>query len=374
MRYVQLGLLLAGCGVFVSCLGPPLPIVPAELPNAIEGTRYVQNLNTTESRSIQWEVSAGALPPGLSLDSETGAITGQPTLAGTHDFTVSVSEFLPRRVGTQAYTLVVLPRLVLRFEPTPARVDEAYDYTPMITGGVPPYAVSVKGLPAGLDYDGSTGRITGTPVREYDDLLLEASVTDRGDPQQADTAAASLVVHPVSVSITTTELPNAAVGEEYTAELEAENGLRPYRWSFLAGHLPNGLRLESSGRITGAPRVSATTETFTLAVTDADRPASSDSREFKLVVPVVITTTTLTAATVGVEYDPSVGVAGGLPPYTWELAAGELPEGIAFDPATGAFSGAPTAGATEQTFTIRVTDSDTPPTSAEQEFTIQVQQ
>jgi hypothetical protein len=37
-----------------------------------------------------FSVSSGSLPPGLALNSATGAITGTPTTAGTFSFTISV--------------------------------------------------------------------------------------------------------------------------------------------------------------------------------------------------------------------------------------------------------------------------------------------
>lgn len=371
MRYTRVGLVVAGCLGLVSCLGPPLVILPTVLPNAVEGRRYAENLNTSENRAVQWEVTGGALPQGLTLDSQSGAISGTPRLPDTYYFTVSVSETLPHRTGSRDYSITVLPQLLVEFAPTPARVGEAYEYTPLIEGGVPPYEVTVTNLPGGMDYDPATGTISGTPSSEDTGRRLDVDVADAGDPQQADSARGTFVVHPVGVSITTTELADAAVSEEYAAQLEAEHGLAPYKWAFQAGHLPDGLRLNDlSGEITGTPRTSAATETFTVLVTDSDHPVSSDSRELKLVVPVIITTTTLPNASAGLAYDSSVGAAAGVEPYAFELSVGDLPDGLTLDPATGVISGTPTAFATEQTFTVSVTDSDTPPTSAEQELNI----
>lgn len=372
MRYARVGLLVAGCLGLVSCLGPPLVILPTALPNAVEGRRYAENLNTSENRSVEWDVVGGALPQGLTLDSQSGAISGTPTLPGTYDFTVSVSETLPRRSGTRDYSIAVLPQLLVEFAPTPARVGEPYEYTPLIEGGVPPYAVTVTNLPGGLDYDAATGTISGTPLSEDTGRRLEVDVADAGDPQQADSARGTFVVHPVGVSITTTELPAGEVNQDYaTVQLEATDGLQPYVWRVAQGTLPAGLRLnQSSGEIMGTPTARATTEIFTVSVTDSDSPSSSDSQELKLVVPVIITTTTLPNASTGLAYDTSVGAAAGLEPYTWQLSAGELPDGLVLDSASGVISGEPSAFATEQTFTVRVTDSDTPPTSAEQELKI----
>jgi hypothetical protein len=374
-HYVRIVLLTAACAAFTSCLGPPLVISPATLPNAVEGQHYSASLNTSESRSIEWDITAGSLPPGIVVDSATGALGGTPTIPGTFDFTVAVAESFPPRTGSRAYTLEVLPQLTVQFAPPPARVNQPYEYTPLIEGGVPPYDISIVGLPGGLSSDPVAGTISGTPLAENAGLRLVLDITDSGDPQQSDSAHATLVVHPLAISITTTELPIAPVNHGYTAQVQATNGRQPFAWSITAGVLPAGLRLDqSSGKITGTPTSHANTETFTVSVTDSDTPASTDSRELKIVVPVIITTTSLPAGHAEQAYDASVGAAAGLPPYTWTITAGHLPSGLTLNHRTGVISGTPGASTAGQTFdfTMAVTDSDTPPMSAAQELSIQI--
>ena len=355
------------------CGAPPLSIAPEELPNAVQGSRYSQSLSA-DARSARWSITDGGLPSGLALDERTGVLAGRPTEAGTFDFTVSVRDSrLQPRSGTRSYMLTVLERLELEFHPTPARVAEPYEYLPDIAGGVPPYNIEIVGLPAGLDYDVDTGEIFGTPLSENDGLRLELSITDSGDPQQALAVAGTLVIHPLGVSITTTELASAAVGQEYSVQLEAADGRQPYSWRVAAGVLPEGLRLtRTTGEISGAPTVQAATEAFTIRVTDSDSPVSTDEHEFKLVVPVVILTTSLPAAPAGTEYESTLGVAAGTEPYTWELSDGELPDGLALDADAGVIAGTPTAAAVTQTFTVSVSDDDSPTTTASQELKLVV--
>ena len=367
------GLLLTCCALTPSCVGPPLTIAPAELPNAVEGLNYSQDLDT-ENLNLEWQIIDGALPAGLTLDREDGTLSGRPMETGTFTFTVGVnSASVPVREGTAAYTLTVLERLTAQFALGPARVGEAYEYTPTIFGGVPPYAITIIGLPAGLDYDDATGRIFGTPLVEKSGLQLELVVTDSGDPQQSITERATLVIHPIGVTITTTELEAGAVGTAYSAQLHATDGREPYTWRVSAGVLPAGLRLNrTTGLISGTPTAGGGTATFTIAVTDTDSPASTDAREFKIVVPVVVITTTLAAAADGVAYEAALGAAAGLPPYTWAVTDGQLPDGLTLAADTGLISGTVTAVATTETFTVTVTDADTPVTSAVQELKLVV--
>lgn len=376
------------CLLVSACVGPPLIILPEELPNAIEGSPYSQML-TADADRMQFALADGSLPPGLRLDEDYGTLTGRPTLAGSYDFTVAVrGGGLPSRSGQRYYSLEVIEALTIDPDLEPARVNVPYNDAPKILGGVPPYTVDLVGLTGYLSYDRSTGRITGTlqPLGgglEYEDLTLYWTVTDSGDPQQSETATSELEIHPIGVSITTEALVSAPVGEEYSVQLKAENGLQPYRWEVSDGVLPGSidnddrLRLNrSTGEIAGTPSPLATTSTFTVKVTDSDDPASSDTREFKLVIPVVLLTTFLPPATIGEPYedDGEVMAAGaGLTPYAWALDEGdELPDGLTLDEDDGVIAGTPTVNARTQTFTVVLTDADTPPTQALQELKLVV--
>lgn len=73
-------------------LGDSMKYTPAitteSLPDGIVGTSYNQTLAATGSDAITWSVS-GSLPAGLSLNGNTGAITGTPTVTGSSTFTVT---------------------------------------------------------------------------------------------------------------------------------------------------------------------------------------------------------------------------------------------------------------------------------------------
>jgi hypothetical protein len=67
-------------------------------------------------------------------------------------------------------------------------------------------------------------------------------------------------------------LPNALVGQSYSASLATATGLSggvpPYTWTVNSGSLPAGLTLSSSGVITGTPSSSGSS-TFGFKVTDS---------------------------------------------------------------------------------------------------------
>jgi len=60
-------------------------------PNSSIGNPYTFIVPATGTPALTYSLSAGALPPGLTLNPTTGAITGTPTTTGTFDFTINVS-------------------------------------------------------------------------------------------------------------------------------------------------------------------------------------------------------------------------------------------------------------------------------------------
>jgi subtilisin family serine protease len=250
---------------------PPVPtITTTTLPGGTVGQAYSQTLAATGGTPpYAWSLDSGSLPPGLTLNGSTGAITGTPTSAGTASFTARVTDDLEQS-DTQSLTIAVAP------PPAPTittsslpggEVGVSYSATLAASGGTQPYAWSVDSgsLPDGLALDPGTGAIAGVPTTAGS-FSFTARVTD--DLDQTDTAELTVVVAPPP-TVATTSLPGANVGSAYGATLQATGGTTPYSWSLDPGPLPPGLALDSStGAITGTP-TSAGTFTFTVRVTDA---------------------------------------------------------------------------------------------------------
>ncbi len=73
---------------------------------------------------------------------------------------------------------------------------------------------------------------------------------------------------PPGFQISTTSLDNATRGDSYSVQLEATGGDTPYKWKIVPGlgRLPGGLRLRSSGLLTGTPRTRDTPTNYTFIV------------------------------------------------------------------------------------------------------------
>ncbi len=85
----------------------------------------------------------------------------------------------------------------------------------------------------------------------------------------------------------------------------------------------------------------------------------------------VITTTSLANGTVGTNYSATVSATGGVTPYSWSIASGNLPAGLSLSSPTGTISGTPSAAGTS-TFTVQVTDAQNPADSGMRTLSITV--
>ena len=326
-----------------------------------------------------WTVVGGNtnLPPGLTLNPATGAISGTPTTAGTTSFTVTVtdSEATPKTATSATLSITVNPALSVTTTSLPAGVvGTAYaaGTTLQAAGGISPFSWSITtgSLPVGLSLNSSTGSITGKPTGPaVGTIIFTVTVTDSESPSKTATQSLSIVITAPQLTVTTTtaSLPTGVIGNTYSTTLAASGGAGAYTWAVTGGNasLPPGLTLNTAtGVISGTPTATGPT-TFTVTVTDSETPtAQTASASLTISVnnsaPLGITTTTaqLPTGVTGTAYPPTtLQASGGVTPYTWSYT-GSLPTGLNLS-ASGVITGTPTATGTFN-FTVKVTDSTKP--------------
>ena len=179
------------------------------------------------------------------------------------------------------------------------------------------------------------------------------------------------------VKISTPSLPNGVVGLSYNATLAADGGVVPYTWSIDKGTLPAELSLDSiTGTISGVPTAGGDF-TFTAKVSDNSTPVKSDTQRYTITIAanetLVIATMNVADGVEETAYNVTVVALGGMPPYTWTIVSGRLPDGLAVDTVSGVISGTPTEKG-NYNFTIQVSDNATPANVATQRLRIRIAQ
>ncbi len=161
-----------------------------------------------------FSITSGSLPPGLTLNTSTGAITGTPTTAGTYNFTAQVVD--SKGNTASASCSIVVSSLALGCPTGTAQVGVAYSSALVASGGVAPYTFSITSgsLPPGLTLNTSTGAITGTPTTAGTYNFTAQVVDSLGNTA---TSSCSIVVGVTTTTTTLTTSPNpSAYGQAVT--------------------------------------------------------------------------------------------------------------------------------------------------------------
>ena len=351
----------------------PLKIDTSTMNDGIVGTAYSQALTASGgSGDYTWQVHAGQLPPGLTIDGINGTITGTPSLANYYTFVVSVSDEEEGVAYKDLTTKVVEPLDILTTSLPNALIDEQYSESIRTSGGLGPYTFSSTGLlPTGLSLNTSTGVIYGTPsVAGYTNV--EILVTDSTSPgPQSDSQILNIRVTPDLTITTSAEIPNDRMNVTISPIiLSAGGGSSPYMWQLVYGYLPEGITLNTTtGVLSGTP-MDKGNFTFTIQVTDADNTTAEKAFYWHISGDLSITTSAVADGAKDTPYSFMLDAEGGIKPYTWSLVNGTLPSGLSLNPTTGTIYGTPTVLQTNS-FTIEVSDGDSPALTDQRTYNMQ---
>jgi hypothetical protein len=292
-----------------------LPFGVTTAPNSYTGTIAVSKAGSA-GPTVSFAVTAGSLPPGLSLAPSSGsgtAITGSPTHAGTFNFTIKATD------GGLTSSLAYEITITVQGPPDQLLCDPADNGGFLVSGvcelpdaviGLPyqghlvtshkaggALGVVSGSLPAGLSlpatFTGPRDTIGGTPGNPGVEPGSTFTVQGTGDQGQPLYQAYSILVdqnEPLAVNPPSggSTLTPGMVGQPFAQNFFLSGGAGPYTWSLASGQLPPGLSLQTSGDPRDASNQLAGTPTtagnYTFTVRLSDYPGQQATQQFTLVI------------------------------------------------------------------------------------------
>lgn len=401
----------------LSCPTISLPIPPA--PNGVVGMAYSFTATPTGGAGPYcFAVSAGSLPPGVSLTPDTGTLSGTPSTVGVYVFTLTATDH-NGCTGSEAYTVSVfgspvtslvtavgtnecitpsqpcvsVPFMFSRGDSMPLRAISVTFHIEtaklaFCTAG--PASASIRAGSWLTAFPNNNFQVTSLGSGNYsvDQVLLGApcGVTTGGELFVVDLksmgfdGAAAVTVASVSardcdngpigvnpgpagsvnilgtpIAVLPASLSGGLAGSAFSQALSTSAGTAPIRYAVTAGSLPPGLALATSGQLNGT---FATSGTFNFTVTATDTGGCAGSRPYSVTVTcptLTITPSLLPDGAVGTVYSQTLSTSPGLAPFVYTLTAGSLPVGLSLSP-SGTLSGTPSE-AGGSVFTLGVTDA-----------------
>ena len=181
-------------------------------------------------------------------------------------------------------------------------------------------------------------------------------------PAPAPVVAPTITSQPAAQSITA---PNTAT---FTVAATTGGGTLAYQWQrsndsgSTWANVSTGTGATSANYTTAATTTADSLARFRVLVSNsanASSPLASSSATLTVsaaTVPLSISGTPATSATVGTVYSATFAASGGAGGNVFSLASGTLPAGLTLNSSTGAISGTPTAAGTASGLSVRVTD------------------
>lgn len=272
---------------FVFSVLPAVSITTTAVGNGLPGVPYSATVSATGGAlPYRWSISAGTLPPGLSLNAASGQITGTPSASGVFPFTVQVTDF-NAVVATKNLTITIGAGQLLTITTASlpdGALNQTYSQQLAATGGTPPltWTVGSGTLPPGLNLT-STGVISGTPTI-LGTSSIDVVVTDVNGAVARKSLSINIANAGTPVTITSGDFTGNVL-TAFTQTLTATGGTPPYTWSISEGTLPGGLQLNSTtGVISGTPSPGGVSQIKFIA-TDSRGLTGSKTITITIIVP-----------------------------------------------------------------------------------------
>jgi hypothetical protein len=229
----------------------------------------------------------------------------------------------------------------------PGNVKNRYAATLEVMGGIPPYTWGVTSgqLPGGVALTAATGTISGMPERAGAFSFIIKVQDSTGSYASHDIELN--IDGPFAPAISGIS-PNNGSADGGTLVIISGSNFQSGSSIRFGDSQAQAIQLVSANEIRAVTPVEAAGR-VSVIVQDSANQIATDANAFTfLLVPtpppssaVQILTNSLPAGMAASSYETALAAAGGVPPYSWSLAEGQLPQGITLNLSTGAISGTP---------------------------------
>ncbi len=320
-------------------------------------------LTNTTATSATYNPPTGILTANLTV-TVTATSVKDPTVSASQTITV-----MPPAVSV-TITPSVASGQVEQGQTQPFTMTATSGDSAGVNWGTPTCSASACGT---LSNTSTTGATYVPPTAALtSNLTVTVTATSVTDSTKSATQTITVVPTLATTAPSSASLV-ANIGSSYSLTLQTATGtgVAPFTWSVATGStLPSWLSLSAGGVLSAAtvPGTAANTPQITLQVKDAFNVTAS--LPITIDVPIkVVTTSVPSAEQTQTSYTATLTAGGGTGPYTWSITSGTLPAGLTLA-TNGSITGAPTASAATQTFTVQATDSTS--AKASQQLTLSV--
>jgi hypothetical protein len=245
----------AGYGNLALTVKLPLPVITSA--GVADGMTNTAFNYTIQATSVATSFSANNLPPGLVLNSLTGAITGTNSGGGTFNVTIAANN----STGATTNSLVIViytntpPAPIITSAATAAgSLSASFNYQ-IVATNFPTHFFAI-GLPLGLSFDPASGRIFGIPAVTGNFPVTLRALNSGG----TGSAGLNLTINPEppplidsitvqdGVSLSFLTLTNRDYAVEWIADLLSTN------WLTLTNGIPGNAAIQTAtDSLTNAP-------------------------------------------------------------------------------------------------------------------------
>ncbi|HEY3973288.1 MAG TPA: putative Ig domain-containing protein [Candidatus Sulfotelmatobacter sp.] len=305
--------------------------------------QFSATLTSTSNTAVTWQASSGTI-------SSSGLYTAPSVSASSKAIVTATSVADGSVVASSQITVSPVSKLAISSSTVPAGTSGTFYSTNLAaTGGTAPYSwqISAGALPQGLSLNKTTGVISGT-TSQNGAFPFTTSVTDASSTSSS--ASFSLAMNEIGLTLSpATVTLSSGAKQQFSATLTSTSNTA-VTWQASSG------TISSSGLYT-APSVSASSKATVTATSVAEGSVVATSQvTVSPVSKLAISVHSMPSGTAGTAYSASLAASGGVAPYTWQITAGSLPQGLSLDKTTGAVSGTTSLTGTYP-FTTSVTDS-----------------